>query len=673
MRQTLDIAAPGPSPDRKVRAAVLWRSTCTLLLALAFALPLPSDGSPAQLTATTAEVRSLHSPGTGTVYAGTGGGGLWRSSDNGASWTRVNALPARYVYAVAGSWTNAAILFAATSDGVFRSTDAGVTWSQRTYESARAVAVDRGNDQLVLVGVPGAGLYRSTDQGATFVLSNAGVDSSDVRAIAPAPASGTFYVALYGNATGGWGGVFRTTDGGATWSSWNGTGSGALPSRFVTSLAVTAAGSVIAGVYDPASGGIAYRLDGTGNWKAAIARNTSGVLALHADRNASSTVWMGTRVEGVWKSANDGATFVPTSNSTQDVFADVIALGTVPGAANRVLVGAAALGVFASTDNGSTWPKSSSGLAADRAVALEPGAAAGEYFLGTAGGGMHRSTNGGATFSPANTGLVNSSFGAKTLDVYGVSGSGGVVYAATYGLGGLYQWSGSSWTRVAEGALPNATTSWSVPASVAVDPSNPQVVYYAMFDGPQPGTWRRNGGAAWSLVRPSAFGGAGAERVVPGVAGSGRIYVLNYVAPPDRSADNGASWAAVTVNPALSYLSTPATFFSLAENPAAPSIVLASTHRGLLRSTDAGATWSAVNPSGLAANELTGLAFSTLSANRVFAGDRAGRFYCSNDGGSSWSVRETLAAGIVTVRWLDNLVFLATDGAGVMQRDPTCP
>ncbi len=267
----------------------------TLLLTLCAAVTLPCNGAPAQLTASTAEVRDLYSPGSPTVFAGTTGGGLWRSTDNGASWNAVASMPGRYVAKITGSATDSTLLFAATRDGVFRSTNGGTTWAQVTFEAARAIAVDPSNDQNVLIGVPGAGVYRSTNRGQSFVLSNTGLDSTDIRALVPGTTAGVFYAGLYSNATGGWGGVFRSTDSGATWASWNGSGGGALPSKFVTSLAVTPAGSLIAGVYDPAVGGIAYRRVGSGSWTAAISSNTSGVIALHADRNATSTVWLGTQ------------------------------------------------------------------------------------------------------------------------------------------------------------------------------------------------------------------------------------------------------------------------------------------------------------------------------------------------------------------------------------------
>jgi len=645
-----------------------------LVVTLCVAVAGNAHAAPARLTASTADVRGLYSPSTGTVYAATAGGGLWRSSDNGANWARVATFPARYVAAVAGSATNPSIIFAATRDGVLRTIDAGASWTQLTYESATAVAVDPSNDQVVVIGVPGAGIYRSADRGQSFALSNSGLDNTDVRVLVPGTAAGTFFVALYSNATGGWGGVFRSTDAGATWASWNGSGAGGLPSRFVTSVAVTASGAVIAGTYDAATGGRAYRRVGAGSWVSAIASNTSGVIALHADRNAPSTVWLGTRVQGVWKSANDGASFVASSNAAQDVFNDVQALGTIPGTANRVLAAAVGLGVYVSTDGGANWPKSSAGLAADRAVALEPGASASELFMGTDGGGMYRSTNGGTSFVAANAGLVNAVYGPKTLDVISVASAGSVVYAATFGFGGLYQWNGASaWARVGEAGLPNDAAGFSNPMAVAVDPSNPQIAFYALFDGGNAGTWRRNGGPVWTLSRQGPIGGAGAGRVIAGAPGSGRWYLLGHDAAADRSTDNGVSWSRVGVvlPPGPGFM--PITFFSLAENPAVPSTALASTSKGLLRSYDQGATWSPVNPSGLQSTALTGVVFSAAVSGRVFAGDRAGHFYCSNDAGASWIVRENLAASIVNVRWLNNLVFVSTDGAGVMQRDPTCP
>jgi photosystem II stability/assembly factor-like uncharacterized protein len=631
-------------------------------------------GASAQLSAQSAGVRDFYSLSSPTIYAATQGGGVQKSGDNGATWSKVATMPARYVWKIAGSSSDANLLFAATTNGVYRSANGGTSWAQITFESARAVVVDPANDQNVLIGVPGAGVYRSIDRGLTFALASMGLDSTDVRALVAGPTAGTFYVGLYSNASGAWGGVFRSTDGGVTWATWNSSGAGALPNRYVTSLAVTASGALIAGTYDPAIGGMPYRRVGSNSWQATLGANVSGVYAVHADRNATTTVWMGSRIQGIYKSTNDGANFVASSNSAQDVFTDVLALGTLPGAANRVLAGANGLGIFASTDGGGNWPKSSSGLLADRAVALEPGAGANELFLGTYGGGVYRSVNAGTNFATVNAGLVNAVYGPKTLEVVALAGAGSVVYAATYGFGGLYQWDGtSSWVRLGESGIANSASGFSNPMGVAIDTSNPQNAFYSLFDGSSAGTYRRNGGPAWSKVRNGPFGGAGAGRIIAGAPASNRWYILNADAPADRSVDNGLTWNPVTIAASVPTGFMPLMFFSLAENPIASANALASTSNGLLRSTDNGATWNALAPTGLLATELTGLAYSTTVSGRVFAGDRSGHFYCSNDGGNTWLLRETVAASITAVRGLNSLVFLATDGAGVMQRDPTCP
>ena len=631
-------------------------------------------GASAQLSAQTAGVRDFYSLSSPIIYAATQGGGIQKSGDNGSTWSSVATFPARYVWKIGGSSSDPNLLFAATNDGVYRSANGGTSWAQVTFEAARAVVVDPANDQNVLIGVPGAGIYRSADRGLTFALSSTGLDSTDVSALVAGPSAGTFFVGLYSNGTGAWGGVFRSTDGGVTWATWNSSGAGALPNRYVTSLVVTASGALIAGTYDPAIGGMPYRRVTSGAWQATLGANVSGVYSLHADRNASNTVWMGSRIQGIYKSTNDGANFAASSNSSQDVFTDVFALGTLPGAANRVLAGANGLGVYVSTDGGGSWPKSSSGLVADRAVALEPGAGASEFFLGTHGGGVYRSLNAGASFATVNSGLVNAVYGPKTLDVVSLAGAGGVVYAATYGFGGLYQWNGvSAWARVSESGLANDPSGFSNPMGVAVDPSNPQNAFYALFDGGSAGTYRRNSGPAWSRVRVGPMGGAGAGRIVAGAPASNRWYILNIDAIPDRSTDNGLTWNAVTIAASGQFGFMPLMFFSLAENPLASANALASTSKGLFRSVDSGATWNLLAPTGLLATELTGLLYSATVGNRVFAGDRAGHFYCSNDGGNTWILRETVPAAITAVRGLNNLLFLATDGAGVMQRDPTCP
>ena len=91
-------------------------------------------------------------PGGGqVVLAGTGDGGLWRSTDEGGTWAVV--LPEVGVQALAIAPLNPDWAYAATqSHGVYRSTDGGVTWRQKAGWTANAVAVDPSNPQVVYLG-----------------------------------------------------------------------------------------------------------------------------------------------------------------------------------------------------------------------------------------------------------------------------------------------------------------------------------------------------------------------------------------------------------------------------------------------------------------------------------------------------------------------------------------
>ncbi len=117
-----------------------------------------------------------------TVFAGTMGGGVYRSTDNGNSWTQVNnGLTMLHVYALTA---NSNYLFAGTyhdgnvsGQGVFRSSDNGQTWTavnngMSPTTTIMALAV---KDNFVFAGTNGQGVYRSSDNGDNWTNVAAGV------------------------------------------------------------------------------------------------------------------------------------------------------------------------------------------------------------------------------------------------------------------------------------------------------------------------------------------------------------------------------------------------------------------------------------------------------------------------------------------------------------------
>ena len=103
------------------------------------------------------DVRTLAVSGT-NIFAGTDGGGVFLSTDNGTSWTAVNTgLTNRIVQSLAVSGTN---LFAGTwGGGVFLSTDNGTNWTQTRLATTevRSLAVSGTN---LFAGNYGGGVWR---------------------------------------------------------------------------------------------------------------------------------------------------------------------------------------------------------------------------------------------------------------------------------------------------------------------------------------------------------------------------------------------------------------------------------------------------------------------------------------------------------------------------------
>jgi photosystem II stability/assembly factor-like uncharacterized protein len=185
------------------------------------------------------------------VYAGTGniynngffkGIGLYRSTDGGETWSEVAgnaALQGIGIHDIAVPTPN--VVLVATNSGLFRSVDAGASFGSNApaFDNGMPLVGGFASDidldtqspsTTVYVSVSGQGIFRSTDGGATFPtnLWAAGVTG--------APTAGTYVytsfaqstddggVTMYadteapGTSASNFGGFYRSTDGGATWT-----------------------------------------------------------------------------------------------------------------------------------------------------------------------------------------------------------------------------------------------------------------------------------------------------------------------------------------------------------------------------------------------------------------------------------------------------------------------
>jgi photosystem II stability/assembly factor-like uncharacterized protein len=148
--------------------------------------------------------------------------GVFRRAAGAETWEHV--VTEHETFAVNVHPTDPDVVFAGTSDGVYRSTDRGKTFQRANFPDKGiqiwSFLVDAGNPDLVYAGGSPITMYRSEDRGETWrKLPDPGMPdravmpfACRVMRLAQHPTQpGTLYAALEVN------GVMRTTDGGETW------------------------------------------------------------------------------------------------------------------------------------------------------------------------------------------------------------------------------------------------------------------------------------------------------------------------------------------------------------------------------------------------------------------------------------------------------------------------
>jgi photosystem II stability/assembly factor-like uncharacterized protein len=156
------------------------------------------------------------------LFAGTYGGGVFLSTDGGASWRSASdGLEESHVLALALDGPN---MFAGTLGGVFLSTDNGMTWTGvnngLTNVYVRTLAVNRGR---IFAGTYGGGVFVSKNNGTTWAAASDGLTNTDILNFA---FLGSYIFA------GTYGGVFRSNEDADFWEPVNldSISSGSVPS-----------------------------------------------------------------------------------------------------------------------------------------------------------------------------------------------------------------------------------------------------------------------------------------------------------------------------------------------------------------------------------------------------------------------------------------------------------
>lgn len=600
-----------------------------VLLFILFCLPLSAQW--VQLTGPDGgQVKSSLVASSG-MFVGLERGGIYRSVDNGATWTKSSGIPVNCD--VTALYEVGTVLFAGTS---------------------------------FTKGVPyGVGIYKSTDNGQTWQLSSSGLPAT-AGVMAFAAIGNTLFAGVqdyYNLAVC----LYKSTNAGATWSA---TGTGLSPVTGVTHLAVS--GNNLLAV-----AGSLYRSSDNGNtFTQAVA--LSVVPALYTVGN---TVYLG-GADGFRKSTDNGITWsTPTTTLTN--FVSIASLGNVLFAATSDFSFTTG-GTFTSTDDGATWTKLTNGLPQNyKAYRLWTKGT--DLFMGM--GGNVRSY--GAVYKSADNGnsWVQTSSGIKAATIINLQSFTGKVYAIgdSYNTGVSFTTNqGTTWVKVSTVGITNT------PGSVVQ--RNDTLFAMDELNGISRSV---NGGTSWTKLNGSprgkfyvagntiyVYGSNGIYSSVNGNSwqqlNTAGIFTVDKFAVRNnslfimtlqsiyKSTDGGATWRTVNTG-----LDTTQNFSAIYAHP---NVMLVSGTRGVYRSLDDGNTWQRTDTTVYA--ETFGSAGSVLFAAHKFGNVNyftyGGGFLLSTDNGLTWYKSNAgLPDGVFinTITADNNYVYAGTDGNYIYRRE----
>jgi len=322
-----------------------------------------------------------------TIYVGTAGGGIWKTTNAGASFKPIFDKYCQSIGAIAIDQKNPKVIYAGTGEsnmrnsvsigvGLYKSTDAGDNWIKVGLDNTEHISkimIDPVNSNIVYVAAPGPlwsdgehrGLYKSTDAGKTWskiLYINEKTGCTDI-AIDPTntniiyATTWQFRRQPYSFNSGGPGSaIYKSIDGGKTWKELT-SGLPAKPfGRVALTLAPSAPQNLLA-IVESNNTGLYISSDGGENWKQQSA--TFNVVSrpfyfstLVIDPKDPKRVY---RPALTFSYSTDGGySFVDASGDGGWVHSDHHALWINPNNTNQMYLGTDG-GIYVSLDRGASW------------------------------------------------------------------------------------------------------------------------------------------------------------------------------------------------------------------------------------------------------------------------------------------------------------------------------
>jgi hypothetical protein len=597
---------------------------------------------------------AIHPSDESTIYVSSPGGGIWKSTDAGASWTPlIDFVNSSWmnVYALCIDPLNVNTIYAGlSSGGVLKSTNAGATWATTGSgpSGIRKIMVHPSNSNIVFACASG-GFYRSTNGGGSWTRT----ETTGKWDMEFKPDDSNTIVASGSTNT-----IWRSTDNGVTWTSQTVTGSGR------TLLAVTAAdpnvvyvlqanGSLFGWFYKSTNAGTSYTTQITGGASnnyfgyEASGTGTTGQATYDMAMCANPTNANEVHIAGIicWVSTNGGTSFTATTewfypNSTGYNHADVHGLEWI----NNTIYSVSDGGLYKTTNKGGDWTDMMNGIGIRQLYRL----------------GVSKTTAGMLASGAQDNGTIYRQSGLNWVEWLGADGMEAIISPNDANLaigtsqnGGIYRTTNAGNSRTSL-TKPNSGN-WVTP--LAWHPTSQDTVY-----GGFTGVYRSsNKGTSWTDI---ASGVITSTVTCLAVAPSNAQYIYASIGTTlYRTKNAGATWTTITASGSIS---------SICVSPSNPEklwITTTASSDNVQVSTNFGTSFTTIT-AGLPAIAARSVCVDNTTVENLYVGMNIGVYHRNNDN-PTWTEQAAglplVAVNEVEVQHVSGKLFVATYGRGIWE------
>lgn len=567
------------------------------------------------------------------IYAGTSGGGVFRSNNNGTSWTAAStglALTQMTALGVKGTSIFAGVTGGYQHDGIFLSTDGGMSWVPAgTALQNRNINCIVADDSDIFAGATN-GLFLSTDNGMNWseVMSNQSITALTV--FDKSLIVGVGY------------GIFRTTDDGTSWTEID----SGVKGQLINALAVLG-NDLLAGITTPQAvpvggqyipeGGIYMSADSGAGWTAVAGGLPNTPVTCLAVKDGD--VFAGTS-KGVYVSSDNGNSWVQKDDGLANTEVNTFLVN------GTSLFAGAVGGVYLSINDGTSWSEVNSGIINTSTSTLADFGTS--LFAGD--DGILLTTDGGARWSAVDS-------ASPFISAFAKSGSN--IFAAMRFFPGVLRSTdnGGSWTLLDSDSKSDYFTSLAAFTNgsggtdvLAGDAQKGNGVFLSTDNG---ATWTSENSG---LTNPWVYSLA----VKTNVDGTTEVFAGTQNGGLFLSTDYGKSWTVQSTDLSNRIVLSLVTMGTR---------LFAATNGGVYVSTDDGVDWTAAGPPNASTTSLA------VSGTNLFAGGEYdaysnGGVFLSTDYGTNWVTVDSgltntdisaLAAG-------ETNLYAGTNGSGTWSR-----